>query len=183
MVAPAAGCPNGIGLMTAKRYAAGSAKVVADRGRRAQPPRPRDAARCRVIRTDVSDRRHADQTSSINAVVAIPIRFPLASEGRLAQLAKVMATARPLATGANAVGPGAIMTDMLQGSGDTSRAKRRIFCPHPARPHRRTGTDRLDRRCFSPAKTQAISAARRSLPMVAGLGLNYLVPVPDRETG
>src|SRR3954454_22667267 len=52
--------------------------------------------------------------SSINAVLAIPIQTPYAvSKGGLGQLTKVMALA-PHGIRVNAIGPGSILTEMLQ---------------------------------------------------------------------
>jgi NAD(P)-dependent dehydrogenase (short-subunit alcohol dehydrogenase family) len=71
--------------------------------------------------------------SSINAVVAIPNQVPYCvSKGGLDQLTKVMALSlAPFGIRVNAIGPGSIMTDMLQGVATDRDAKRRLLARTP----------------------------------------------------
>jgi NAD(P)-dependent dehydrogenase (short-subunit alcohol dehydrogenase family) len=122
--------------------------------------------------------------SSINAVVAIPNQVPYCvSKGGLAQLTKVMALSlAPYGIRANAIGPGSIMTDILKAVGTDREAKRRILA--------RTPLGRIG----EPDEIAAIAVflAGRDSSYITGqtvyadggrLGLNYVVPVPDGETG
>jgi len=71
--------------------------------------------------------------SSINAVVAIANQAPYcASKGGIDQLTKVMALAlAPYGIRVNAIGPGSIMTDILQAVAADPAAKRRILMRTP----------------------------------------------------
>jgi NAD(P)-dependent dehydrogenase (short-subunit alcohol dehydrogenase family) len=122
--------------------------------------------------------------SSINAVVAIPNQVPYCvSKGGLAQLTKVMALSlAPYGIRANAIGPGSIMTDILKAVGTDREAKRRILA--------RTPLGRIG----EPEEIAAIAVflAGQDSSYITGqtlyadggrLGLNYVMPVPDGETG
>jgi NAD(P)-dependent dehydrogenase (short-subunit alcohol dehydrogenase family) len=122
--------------------------------------------------------------SSINAVVAIPNQVPYCvSKGGLAQLTKVMALSlAPYGIRANAIGPGSIMTDILKAVGTDREAKRRILA--------RTPLGRIG----EPDEIAAIAVflAGPDSSYITGqtvfadggrLGLNYVMPVPDGETG
>src|SRR5688572_28348384 len=71
--------------------------------------------------------------SSINAVVAIPNQVPYCvSKGGLNQLTKVMALAlAPQGISVNCIGPGSIMTEMLQAVATDKDAKRRLLSRTP----------------------------------------------------
>ena len=122
--------------------------------------------------------------SSINAVVAIPNQVPYCvSKGGLAQLTKVMALSlAPYGIRANAIGPGSIMTDILKAVGTDREAKRRILA--------RTPLGRIG----EPDEIAAIAVflACQDSSYITGqtvfadggrLGLNYVMPVPDGESG
>lgn len=122
--------------------------------------------------------------SSINAMVAIPNQVPYCvSKGGLAQLTKVMALSLArYGIRANAIGPGSIMTDILKAVGTDRAAKRRILS--------RTPLGRIG----EPEEIAAIAVflASQDSSYITGqtvyadggrLGLNYVVPVPDEETG
>jgi NAD(P)-dependent dehydrogenase (short-subunit alcohol dehydrogenase family) len=122
--------------------------------------------------------------SSINAVVAIPNQVPYCvSKGGLAQLTKVMALSlAPYGIRANAIGPGSIMTDILKAVGTDRAAKRRILA--------RTPLGRIG----EPDEIAAIAVflACQDSSYITGqtvfadggrLGLNYVMPVPDGESG
>ena len=71
--------------------------------------------------------------SSINAVLAIPNQTPYAvSKGGLGQLTKVMALAlAPHGIRVNAIGPGSILTEMLQTVMQDEEARRRVLSRTP----------------------------------------------------
>ncbi len=71
--------------------------------------------------------------SSINAVVAIPNQVPYCvSKGGLNQLTKVMALAlAPHGIRVNGIGPGSIMTEILQAVATDKEAKRRLLSRTP----------------------------------------------------
>ena len=71
--------------------------------------------------------------SSINAVVALPDQVPYSiSKGGINQLTKVAALAlAPYGIRVNAVGPGSIMTDMLEKVVDQDDARDRILSRTP----------------------------------------------------
>ena len=84
--------------------------------------------------------------SSVNAVLAIPNQIPYAiSKGAMKQLTNVTALAlAPQGIRVNAIGPGSIMTQMLQGIMSDSAAQDRIQ-PHAAGPLGRARGGRGDR--------------------------------------
>jgi NAD(P)-dependent dehydrogenase (short-subunit alcohol dehydrogenase family) len=118
--------------------------------------------------------------SSINAVVAIPNHTPYCvSKGGIDQLTKVMALAlAPYGIRVNAIGPGSIMTDILQAVATDKEAKRRILA--------RTPLGRIG----EPEEIAAIAVflASADASYITGetvyadggrLALNYTVPVAD----
>jgi NAD(P)-dependent dehydrogenase (short-subunit alcohol dehydrogenase family) len=72
-------------------------------------------------------------TSSINAVLAIPNQVPYsASKGGVTQLTKVMALSlAPYGIRVNAVGPGSIMTEMLAAVASDKTARHRLLSRTP----------------------------------------------------
>jgi glucose 1-dehydrogenase len=116
--------------------------------------------------------------SSINAVFAIPTQVPYSvSKGGMNQLTKVMALSlSPHGIRVNAIGPGSIMTDMLQSVVSDKDARQRILS--------RTPLGRIG----DPAEIAAIAAflASDDASYITGqtiyadggrLPLNYTVPV------
>lgn len=71
--------------------------------------------------------------SSVNAVFAIPNQVPYSvSKGGVSQLTKVMALSlAPHGIRVNAIGPGSIMTDILQSVASDAAARRRILSRTP----------------------------------------------------
>ena len=71
--------------------------------------------------------------SSINAVVAIPNQVPYCvSKGGIDQLTKVMALSlAPYGIRVNAIGPGSIMTEILQAVASDKEAKRKVLARTP----------------------------------------------------
>jgi NAD(P)-dependent dehydrogenase (short-subunit alcohol dehydrogenase family) len=120
--------------------------------------------------------------SSINAVVAIPNQTPYCvSKGGLDQLTKVMALAlAPYGIRVNAIGPGSIMTEILQAVATDREAKRRLLS--------RTPLGRIG----DPAEVAAVAVflASNEASYITGqtiypdggrLGLNYTVPVGEEN--
>jgi glucose 1-dehydrogenase len=118
--------------------------------------------------------------SSINAVVAIPNQVPYCvSKGGLDQLTKVMALSlAPYGIRVNAIGPGSIMTDILQSITTDRDARRRLLSRTPLG------------RVGEPSEIAAVAAflASDDASYVTGqtiypdggrLSLNYVVPVSD----
>lgn len=118
--------------------------------------------------------------SSINAVVAIPTQVPYCvSKGGLAQLTKAMALSlAPYGIRVNAIGPGSIMTEILQAVASDREAKRRLLS--------RTPLGRIG----APEEVAAVAAflASQDASYLTGqtiypdggrLGLNYTVAVAD----
>jgi NAD(P)-dependent dehydrogenase (short-subunit alcohol dehydrogenase family) len=118
--------------------------------------------------------------SSTNAVVAIPNQVPYAtSKGGVNQLTKVMALAlADQGVRVNAIGPGSIMTDLLQTVMSDEAARRKILSRTPMG------------RCGEPAEVAkvALFLASDEASYITGqtiypdggrLALNYTVPVPD----
>jgi glucose 1-dehydrogenase len=116
--------------------------------------------------------------SSINAVLAIPNQTPYAvSKGGLGQLTKVMALAlAPHGIRVNAIGPGSILTEMLQTVMQDEEARRRVLSRTPLG------------RCGEPEEVArvALFLASDDASYVTGqtvyadggrLALNYTVPV------
>ncbi|MCC6926128.1 SDR family oxidoreductase [Novosphingobium sp.] len=116
--------------------------------------------------------------SSVNALLAIPNQIPYAvSKGALKQLTNVTALALA-AKGirVNAIGPGSIMTEMLQGIMNNREAEERILSRTPLG------------RCGEPEEVAAVAVFLASgessyitgqtiYPDGGRLGLNYTVPV------
>ena len=116
--------------------------------------------------------------SSVNAVLAIPNQIPYAiSKGAMKQLTNVTALAlAPQGIRVNAIGPGSIMTQMLQGIMSDSAAQDRILSRTPLG------------RWGEPEEVAAIAVFLASgessyitgqtiYPDGGRLGLNYTVPV------
>ena len=116
--------------------------------------------------------------SSVNAVLAIPNQIPYAiSKGAMKQLTNVTALAlAPKGIRVNAIGPGSIMTAMLQGIMNDQAAQDRILSRTPLG------------RWGEPEEVAAIAVflASRESSYITGqtiypdggrLGLNYTVPV------
>ena len=117
--------------------------------------------------------------SSTNAVVAIPNQVPYAtSKGAVNQLTKVMALAlADKGVRVNAIGPGSIMTELLQTVMSDEAARRRILSRTPLG------------RCGEPEEVAkvALFLASDEASYITGqtiypdggrLALNYTVPVP-----
>jgi NAD(P)-dependent dehydrogenase (short-subunit alcohol dehydrogenase family) len=122
--------------------------------------------------------------SSINAVVAIPNQTPYCvSKGGLDQLTKVMALSlAPYRIRVNAIGPGSIMTEMMQTVAQDREARRRVLSRTPAG------------RMGDPAEIAAVAVflASDEASYITGqtiyadggrLGLNYTVEVSDEALG
>lgn len=118
--------------------------------------------------------------SSINAVVAIPNQVPYCvSKGGLDQLTKVMALSlAPYGIRVNAIGPGSIMTDILQSITTDREARRRLLSRTPLA------------RVGEPSEVAAVAAFLASddasyitgqtiYPDGGRLALNYTVAVSD----
>lgn len=116
--------------------------------------------------------------SSVNAVLAIPNQIPYTlSKGALKQLTNVTALAlAPKGIRVNAIGPGSIMTEMLQGIMNDRAAEEKILSRTPLG------------RCGAPEEVAAVAVflAGSESSYVTGqtiypdggrLGLNYTVPV------
>jgi glucose 1-dehydrogenase len=117
--------------------------------------------------------------SSTNAVVAIPNQVPYAtSKGGVNQLTKVMALAlADKGVRVNAIGPGSILTDLLQVVMSDETARRKILSRTPMG------------RCGEPAEVAKVALFLASddasyltgqtiYPDGGRLALNYTVPVP-----
>ena len=118
--------------------------------------------------------------SSANAVVAIPNQVPyVTSKGAVNQLTKVMALAlADKGVRVNAIGPGSILTDLLQVVMNDDAARRRILSRTPMG------------RCGEPAEVAKVALFLASddasyltgqciYPDGGRLALNYTVPVPE----
>jgi NAD(P)-dependent dehydrogenase (short-subunit alcohol dehydrogenase family) len=118
--------------------------------------------------------------SSVNAVFAIPNQVPYSiSKGGISQLTKVMALSlAPYGIRVNAIGPGSIMTEMLQTVMDSPEARRRILSRTPLG------------RVGDPAEIASVAAflASDDASYITGqtiyadggrLPLNYTVPVKE----
>ncbi len=116
--------------------------------------------------------------SSVNALLAIPNQIPYAvSKGALKQLTNVTALALAAkGVRVNAIGPGSIMTEMLQGIMNNREAEERILSRTPLG------------RCGEPEEVAAVAVFLASgessyitgqtiYPDGGRLGLNYTVPV------
>ena len=118
--------------------------------------------------------------SSANAVVAIPNQVPyVTSKGAVNQLTKVMALAlADKGVRVNAIGPGSILTDLLQVVMNDEAARRRILARTPMG------------RCGEPAEVAKVALFLASddasyltgqciYPDGGRLALNYTVPVAE----
>jgi glucose 1-dehydrogenase len=122
--------------------------------------------------------------SSINAVVAIPNQVPYCvSKGGLNQLTKVMALAlAPHGIRVNGIGPGSIMTEILQAVATDKDAKRRLLSRTPL--GRIGEPDEVAAlACFLASADAAYITGQTIYPDGGRLGLNYTVPVKDEALG
>src|SRR5215470_11793709 len=122
--------------------------------------------------------------SSINAVLAIPNQVPyFVSKGGLAQLTKVMALSlAPYGIRVNAIGPGSIMTDILKSVATDREAKRRLLSRTPL--GRIGEPDEIAAVAVFLAGPDSSYMTGQTVYADGGrLGLNYVMPVPDGETG
>jgi glucose 1-dehydrogenase len=116
--------------------------------------------------------------SSVNAVLAIPNQVPYAvSKGGLGQLTKVMAPAlAPHNVRVNAIGPGSILTDMLQVVMRDEEARRRVLARTPL--GRCGGPEEVARIALFLASDDASYVTGQTVYADGGrLALNYTVPV------
>jgi glucose 1-dehydrogenase len=122
--------------------------------------------------------------SSINAVVAIANQVPYCvSKGGLNQLTTVMALAlAPHGIRVNGIGPGSIMTEILQAVATDKDAKRRLLS--------RTPLGRIGEpeevaalACFLASQDASYITGQTVYPDGGRLGLNYIVPVKDEALG
>lgn len=122
--------------------------------------------------------------SSINAVVAIPNQAPYcASKGGLDQLTKVMALSlAPHGIRVNAIGPGSIMTEILQAVMTDREAKRRLLSRTPLG---RIGmpAEVAAVACFLASSEASYITGQTIYPDGGRLGLNYTVPVNEEALG
>jgi len=122
--------------------------------------------------------------SSVNAVLAIPNQVPYCvSKGGLAQLTKVMALSlAPHGIRVNAIGPGSIMTDILQSVATDREAKRRLLSRTPL--GRIGEPDDIAAVAVFLASDEASYITGQTIYADGGrLGLNYTVPVKDEALG
>ncbi len=122
--------------------------------------------------------------SSINAVVAIPNQAPYcASKGGLDQLTKVMALSlAPHGIRVNAIGPGSIMTEILQAVMTDRDAKHRLLSRTPL--GRIGDPDEVAAvACFLASKEASYITGQTIYPDGGRLGLNYTVPVNEDAMG
>jgi NAD(P)-dependent dehydrogenase (short-subunit alcohol dehydrogenase family) len=118
--------------------------------------------------------------SSVNAVLAIPNQVPYCvSKGGIAQLTKVMALSlAPYGIRVNAIGPGAIMTDILKGVATDREAKRRVLSRVPL--GRIGEPDEIAAVAVFLASDDASYVTGETIYADGGrLGLSYTVPVKD----
>ena len=118
--------------------------------------------------------------SSINAVVALPSQVPYSvSKGGVAQLTRVMALAlAPHGIRVNAIGPGSIMTEMMENVNHEPGAKARVLSRTPLQrigePHEVASVAAFlasDEASYMTGQTLYVDGGR--------LPLNYTVRVPD----
>ncbi|KQW71984.1 dehydrogenase [Phenylobacterium sp. Root77] len=118
--------------------------------------------------------------SSINAVLAIPGQLAyVASKGGLAQLTKAMALGlAPHGVRVNAIGPGTIVTDILQGVMADDAARRRVLQRTPL--GRFGEADEIGRVAVFLASDDASYMTGQTIyPDGGRLALNYTVPVGE----
>ncbi|MGQ0548655.1 MAG: SDR family NAD(P)-dependent oxidoreductase [Armatimonadota bacterium] len=122
--------------------------------------------------------------SSINAVVAIPNQVPYCvSKGGLDQLTKVMALSlAPYGIRVNAIGPGSIMTEILQAVATDREAKRRLLARTPLG---RIGDPEeiAAVACFLASADASYITGQTIYADGGRLGLNYTVPVKEEAAG
>ncbi|MEM1376128.1 MAG: SDR family oxidoreductase [Pseudomonadota bacterium] len=120
--------------------------------------------------------------SSINGTVAIPNQVPYSvSKGGMNQLTKVMALSlAPHGIRVNAVGPGSIMTEMLQSVNNDPAAKKRILSRTPML---RIGEPAEVAAAVAYLASDEASYMTGEVIHVDGgrLAMNYVVDVPDAE--
>jgi NAD(P)-dependent dehydrogenase (short-subunit alcohol dehydrogenase family) len=118
--------------------------------------------------------------SSINAVLAIPNQVPYCvSKGGLDQLTKVMALSlAPYSIRVNAIGPGSIMTEMMQTVASDREAKRRVLSRTPL--GRMGDPEEIASIAVFLAANESSYVTGQTLYADGGrLGLNYTVPVKE----
>lgn len=118
--------------------------------------------------------------SSVNAVFAIPNQVPYSvSKGGINQLTKVMALAlAPHGIRVNAVGPGSIMTRMLEAVAKDPEAKRKVLSRTPM--GRIGEASEIASVVAFLASGDASYVTGQTIYADGGrLGLNYTVPVPE----
>jgi glucose 1-dehydrogenase len=118
--------------------------------------------------------------SSTNAVVAIPNQVPYAtSKGAVNQLTKVMALAlADKGVRVNAIGPGSIMTELLQTVMSDAAARQKILSRTPL--GRCGAPEEVARVALFLASDEASYITGQTIyPDGGRLALNYTVPVPD----
>jgi NAD(P)-dependent dehydrogenase (short-subunit alcohol dehydrogenase family) len=116
--------------------------------------------------------------SSINAVLAIPNQLAyVASKGGIAQLTKAMALGlAPHGVRVNAIGPGTIVTDILQGVMENDAARRRVLQRTPL--GRFGQTSEIGRvAVFLASDDSSYITGQTIYPDGGRLALNYTVPV------
>jgi NAD(P)-dependent dehydrogenase (short-subunit alcohol dehydrogenase family) len=122
--------------------------------------------------------------SSINSVVAIPNQVAYCiSKGGVAQLTRVMALAlAPFGIRVNAIGPGSIMTRILQSIATDKAAERRLLSRTPL--GRIGEVDEIASvACFLASKDASYLTGETVFADGGRLALNYTVPVPEEARG
>jgi glucose 1-dehydrogenase len=122
--------------------------------------------------------------SSINSVVAIPNQVAYCiSKGGVAQLTRVMALAlAPHGIRVNAIGPGSIMTRILQSIATDKAAERRLLSRTPL--GRIGEVDEIASvACFLASKDASYLTGETVFADGGRLALNYTVPVPEEARG
>jgi glucose 1-dehydrogenase len=118
--------------------------------------------------------------SSVNALMTIPNQLPYnVSKGGLNQLTRVMATAlASRGVRVNAIGPGSILTDMLQTVMTDDNARRMILSRTPA--GRCGEVEEIASIAVFLASDESSYITGQCIYADGGrLALNYVVPVPD----